>query len=210
MRNATYIVGLGGTTRRGSSTELALRGALAAAETAGARTRCFDGEFLMRLPHYAPENPARHSAAVELIREIRKCDGLIIASPGYHGSVSGMVKNAIDYIEDLRTAERPYLSDMAVGTVVTGAGWQTVGSTLATLRSIVHALRGWPTPVGAGINSTAARFDVEGRCSDANMAAQIQLVGEQVHWFATMRRAAVTGAPLGESAPGLAAVGSSR
>ncbi|GLJ00677.1 hypothetical protein [Sphingobium sp. BS19] len=43
---APFIVGIGGTTRAGSSTERALRSALDAAAARGARTYLFDGPFL--------------------------------------------------------------------------------------------------------------------------------------------------------------------
>ena len=39
----------------------------------------------------------------------RWADGLLVASPGYHGGISGMMKNALDYVEDLRADERVYL-----------------------------------------------------------------------------------------------------
>ena len=79
----------------------------------------------------------------------------MIASPGYHGSVSGMVKNALDYAEDLRHDERPYLEDRAVGLIAVAHGWQTAVGTLNQLRQVVHALRGWPAPLGVAINDSA-------------------------------------------------------
>ena len=33
---------------------------------------------------------------------------------------------------------------------------------MAALRSIAHALRGWPTPVGVAVNSSLKVFDAEG------------------------------------------------
>ena len=48
---------------------------------------------------------------------------------------------------------RPYLADMPVGLIATAYGWQATGLTIAALRSIVHALRGWPTPFAAAINT---------------------------------------------------------
>jgi multimeric flavodoxin WrbA len=33
---------------------------------------------------------------------LRRAHGIIVASPGYHGSMSGLVKNALDYAEDMR------------------------------------------------------------------------------------------------------------
>jgi FMN reductase len=55
---------------------------------------------------------------------------------------------------------------------------------LTSLRSIVHALRGWPTPFGAGINTLETRFDGADRCSDPNVAEQLALVGRQAAEFA--------------------------
>ncbi len=182
------IVGVGGTTRSNSSTDRALRLALEAAESVGARTRIFDGPFLSRLPHYIPEHPDRNEAQREFVDAVRQASGLIVASPGYHGGVSGLVKNALDLLEDLRDDDRSYLEGRAVGCVVNAAGWQAAVSTLAALRSIVHALRGWPTPFGATLNTTEKIFDASGACSDEKVAAQLATVGRQVVEFAVNYR----------------------
>src|SRR5580698_4485698 len=178
------IVGIGGTTRPASSTDRAIRISLQAAEAAGARTHFFDGLFLSRLPHYVPEHPERNDEQRHLVDTVRRADGLIVASPGYHGGVSGLVKNALDLLEDLRDDERGYLDGRAVGCVVNAAGWQAAVSTLAALRSIVHALRGWPTPLGATLNSTEQVFDTTGACSDGKVGLQLETVARQVVEFA--------------------------
>ncbi|SDI84826.1 NADPH-dependent FMN reductase [Paraburkholderia phenazinium] len=178
------VIGIGGTTRAASSTERALGFALRGAEAAGARTRLFGGTFLHSLPHYAPEDPQRTDAQLELIEAVRQADALIIATPGYHGGVSGLVKNALDTLEELRADERPYLDGRAVGCIVTAYGWQAAGSVLISLRSIVHALRGWPTPFGAGINTLETRFESLDSCSDPKVAAQLATVGQQAAQFA--------------------------
>ena len=184
------VVGIGGTTRTPSSTDRALRLALLAAEEAGARTHCFNGQFLVRLPHFAPEHQTRTEEQRELIEMVRHADGLIVASPGYHGGVSGLVKNALDLLEDLRGDERCYLDGRAVGCVVTAAGWQAAVSTLDALRAIVHALRGWPTPLGASLNTTEPLFDRDGNCIDAKAADVLGGVGRQVVEFASRHGAA--------------------
>src|SRR5271169_1780897 len=182
------VVGIGGTTRAASSTERALRIALQAAEQAGANTFVFDGPFLSRLPHYAPENPERNEEQSRLVEMVRKADGLIVASPGYHGGVSGLVKNALDLLEDLRDDERCYLDGRAVGCIVNAAGWQASVSTLAALRSVVHALRGWPTPFGATLNTSEKIFDAAGVCQDEKVAVQLAMIGRQVVEFARKYR----------------------
>ena len=182
------IVGLGGTTRDGSSTELTLRYALKAAEKAGATTAIVAGSAL-DIPMYAPEKPGRSASAENLVGLLRRSHGVIVASPGYHGSISGLIKNALDYIEDMREDQIPYLESRAVGCIACAQGWQATGSTLAALRSIAHALRGWPTPMGVAINSSKRLFDEQGNCLDDAVAKQIELMAEQVVDFARMRAA---------------------
>jgi FMN reductase len=179
------IVGIGGTTRPGSSSELAVRTALAGAERRGVRTAHFGGDFLASLPHYAPERTERTEEQRQLTEAVRQADGLIIGSPGYHGGISGLVKNAIDLLEDLRDDSRVYFDGRAVGLVVTAAGWQACGTTLTALRNVVHAMRGWPTPLGVTLNSgQGPLFGPAGECTDPAAAAQLELLGEQVHAFA--------------------------
>lgn len=181
-----YVLGIGGTTRPDSSSQRALRAALTAAADLGADVRLIGGDGL-ELPMYAPESASRTDAARELIAEIGRADGLIVASPGYHGGVSGLVKNALDYVEDLRDAPRPYLDGIAVGCIVCAHGWQAAMTTLGALRSIVHALRGWPTPLGIAINSAQATIDEHGGVSDPQVSANLEILARQVVEFAELR-----------------------
>jgi FMN reductase len=183
------IIGIGGTLRDGSTSERALRLALASAEVIGAQTRLFAGAAI-NLPPYDPAVRERTPEAAALVRAIRAADGVILASPSYHGSVSGMLKNAIDYVEDLREDPRAYLSDRAVGIIVAADGIQAMGSTLATLRSITHALRGWPTPFAAVLNAASKPFLADGTCKSTEIEQSLRLVAAQVVEFAEMRRAA--------------------
>ena len=175
----THIVALGGTPRIGSSTEKVLAVACRAAEATGATITHFDGAYMSALPFYGGPGHSKE-AGEEMVAALRKADGVLIASPGYHGSISGLVKNALDYIEDLSTDERPYLHGRPVGLIATSFGHQAAMSTLLTLRSITHALRGWPTPVGAAIRTTQDTFDEKGEIRDAGARIQLELVGQQV------------------------------
>ncbi len=186
------IVGIGGTTRAGSTSERVLALALKAAEAKGARIEMFGGEHLARVPIFNPQEEAASPERDALVDAVRRADGLIIASPGYHGSVSGLVKNALDSLEALRDDARPYFDGRAVGVIVTVDGWQAAGATLGALRAIVHALRGWNTPMGVALNGAAARdsgglFDGQGRLADRRDAWQVQTMAEQVVDFAVRR-----------------------
>lgn len=180
------IVGVGGTLRDGSTSERALRLALKAAAEMGSETEIFAGSAI-NLPPYDPSNPQRTPEARALVEAIRRADGVIVASPGYHGSISGLLKNAIDYTEDLRTDSRIYLSERAIGFIVCADGIQAMGSTLNTLRSIAHALRAWPTPFAAIVNSSTRPFGPDGTCESTEVEQSIRLVAAQVMEFAQMK-----------------------
>jgi FMN reductase len=178
------IVGLGGTTKPNSSTEKALRLVLKDAEARGATTRLIEGPFLASLPLFDPENKVRSPAQLELVNAIRHADGIVIGTPAYHGGMSGLIKNAIDLFEDLRDDRRPYLDRRAVGCIVTAFGWQGGGATLGSVRTIVHALRGWPTPLAVTLNTAEPLFNAEGICIDAKAASQLSVLTSQVVEFA--------------------------
>jgi FMN reductase len=133
---------------------------------------------------FDPTRPERSEAARVLVDALRRADGVIIATPAYHGGISGLVKNALDFTEDLRGDARVYLSGRAVGCIVCADGAQAMGSTLAALRSIVHALRGWPTPFGATLNASAKPFGAPGQAADPAAVQACELVADEVVQFA--------------------------
>jgi FMN reductase len=193
------ILGLGGTTRPKSSSELALRAAFRAVERSGGRTELLAGPDLA-LPLYAPESLERDARAVRLIELLRVCDGVIIASPGYHGSISGMLKNALDYAEDLSRDPAPYLDGRPMGCIACAYGWQATGSTLNGLRSIAHALRAWPTPLGIAINSQVSLFDASGACIDSSLNTNLAIMAQQLIGFVQAQKMTRNQARLEERA----------
>lgn len=178
------IVGIGGTTKAGSSTEKALMACLLAAERLGADIHIIPGAQLAGLPLYAPEETARTPEQQQFVATVRDADGLLLATPAYHAGMSGLLKNAIDLLEDLRDERRPYLDGRAVGCIVTAYGWQGAGTTLTSVRTIVHALRGWPTPLGVTLNTALPLFDPAGLCIDERTQTQFEMLAAQVVSFA--------------------------
>jgi FMN reductase len=189
--NQPFIVGLGGTLRANSSTERALRLCLASVEKHGGRTRLFSAEDI-DLPMYAPHKLERTPRALELVKSLRDADAVVVGSPGYHGAVSGLVKNALDYIEDLREDPRVYLDNTPWGCISCAYGWQAAVGTLTQLRGIGHALRAWPTPLGVAINSADPIWDPSGELAQTEqgkaVANQLELLATQVLAFAQTNR----------------------
>lgn len=183
------IVGVGGTSRSNSTSERAILEALKAAQALGAQTRLFDGNFVSRLPMYEPDRSIRNADEREFVGTIRSCHGVIVGTPGYHGSISGPIKNILDLLEDTASDRRPYLDGRAFGCVVTAYGWQACGTTLVSLRLIAHALRAWPTPFGAALNASTPLFETDGTCIDHKTREQLSIVARQVVELARWRNA---------------------
>lgn len=183
MIDPIKVVAIGGTTRPNSSSEKALRIAARAAQNAGAQVCFITGSDLI-LPIYETQASDREERAMHLVQQVRGADGLLVSSPGYHGGMSGLIKNAIDYLEDLNNDARPYLYGRAVGCIASAYGWQASVTTLHQLRQVTHALRGWPTPMGGAINSQVTKFDESGESTDAAAISNLELIGTQVVEFA--------------------------
>ena len=210
------IVGIGGTARPNSTSECAVAETLRAAEDLGAHTRFFGGEFVARLPMYNPGRSDRTADELDYIDAVRNCHGIIVGTPGYHGGVSGPIKNMLDLLEDTAKDERPYLDGLAFGCVVTAYGWQACSTALVSLRMIAHALRAWPTPFGATINTSIPLFAADGACVDPKIASQLSTVASQVVAFSRWRQAwraaerSGTRATAREEGPTGGAVGANR
>lgn len=185
VENRPLILGIGGTPRHGSSSERALAVSLKAAEAEGARTLLLSGVDL-DVPIYVPGQQLSDRAS-RLLDAFRECRGVIVSSPAYHGSISGLIKNALDYAEELRTDARIYLDGVPIGCIACAGGWQAAGQTLAAIRTIAHSLRGWPTPLGTMLNTSCTLFDADGNCIDVNVKQQLETVGRQVITFVRMQ-----------------------
>jgi FMN reductase len=173
-----FIIGLGGTTRAGSSSEQALSVALHHARERGAETKMYGGAELL-LPMYDPGPGAMTPSAEQLIADLRRANGIIFSSPCYHGGVSGLLKNAIDYVEELRNDPRVYFDGLPLGSIACGYGYQGPGMVLGQLRQIGHALRGWNAPLGVAINSLVVKF-ADGKASEAAIEMQLEAMATQV------------------------------
>ncbi len=177
MENKVKIVGLGGSLKADSTSLMALRFALDAAEESGAEVEMFDVREL-NLPMYTPgmEAPA---AATRLARTACAAQGMIWSSPLYHGTVSGSFKNAIDWLDLLRGEDPLFLSDKIIGLVSTAGGTQGLQA-INTMEYIVRALRAWAVPFVLPVGQAWQAFDAHGHPSDPRTAEQLQTLGSEV------------------------------
>jgi FMN reductase len=184
VTDGPLIVGLGGSAGPASASGALLHESLSLLAAAGARTVAFDGERLAALPIFSVHDYVGSEVGDALVDAVRRADAVVVATPGYHGGMSGLVKNAIDHLELLRDDTRPYLDGRAVGVIVATAGWQSCGTALVAVRSAVHALRGWPTPFGLTVNTA------EQDLTDERVRGGLEILAAQLTEFTTWRAAA--------------------
>ena len=127
------IVGLGGSLASVSKSHAALRTALEGAADAGVETRLLDLREL-NLPMYNPEDDKPTDAATCLIESCYEADGLLWSSPMYQGTISGALKNALDWLHVLGQRDPPYLHDKVIGLISAAGGTQGRRGAVSLLR----------------------------------------------------------------------------
>lgn len=102
MNNPVHIVGVGGTLRTNSRSLYALDYALSVAQAEDATTTRFS-MYDLQLPMYDParDYDGESDTVKDFIETMRSADGMIWSTGAYHGTLAGVTKNAIDYMEFL-------------------------------------------------------------------------------------------------------------
>ena len=172
------IVGLGGSLARISKSRAALRVALAGAEKAGAETELLDLREL-DLSMYNPDDDEPGEAATRVIESCYAADGLIWSSPLYQGSISGSLKNALDWLHVLGSRDPSYLHDKVIGLISAAGGTQGLQA-INTMEFAVRALRGWAVPYVVPVASAWQSFGDDGEVADQAVAIQLERLGQEV------------------------------
>src|SRR5215831_17582563 len=94
MQTPIRILGVAGSLRRGSYNRAALR-AVAKLAPKGATVETFELDGIPPFNQDEEQNPP--AKVTELKRRIREADAILFVTPEYNWSVSGVLKNAIDW-----------------------------------------------------------------------------------------------------------------
>ena len=171
------IVGIGGTSAPRSSSLTALNAVLAAAAKEGAATTVLElGQ--LGLPMYEHGVPVT-DAVKRYAETVSQADALVWSSPLYHGTISGLFKNAIDWLEVLSGAEPAYLHDKPVGLVAVAAGGHALQA-ISTMEHMVRALRGWTVPYVVAVNRASDAFDRDGTVKSESVERQLTKLGAEI------------------------------
>lgn len=88
----------------------------------------------------------------QFIEDFKAADLYIWLSPLYHGSIPGVMKNALDWLELLANNPNSYLTDKVVAFTAWSAGNQAMQA-ITTLDNIAKALRAWSLPYSISIST---------------------------------------------------------
>jgi len=179
--DTVHIVGICGSLRGGSYTRRALRIALEGAERYGASTELIDlREYDLVFcdgkidPNELPVDVSRMRGAV------RKAHGILLATPEYHGSFSGVLKNALD----LMGFEE--FEGKLVGLVGVSGGKVGAVNALNGLRGIGRALHAWVIPQQVSVPQAWKAFTDDGTLKDKKLSRRLEAVGETVAKYAAL------------------------
>jgi len=157
------IVGIGGSLRPDSSSYQVLAVAIQRVQALGASTEILDLRE-MDLPFCdGGEDYPAYPDVIRLRETVQEADGLILATPEYHGSVSGVLKNALDLMSF------DQLSGKVTG-LISVLGGQSNSNALNDLRVIMRWVHGWVIPEQIAIGQSWKAFGKDGKLLDEKLS----------------------------------------
>jgi FMN reductase len=157
------IVGIGGSLRPDSYTQKALQVAAQRVEALGAEVEVLDLRQL-NLPFCHGGKDYSQYPDVQRLRDtVTGADGLILATPEYHGGLSGVLKNTLDLMSF------DELSGKVTG-MISVLGGQANSNALNDLRLIIRGVHGWVIPEQIAIGKAWSAFSPEGKLLDEKLS----------------------------------------
>jgi FMN reductase len=160
------IIGIGGSLRSESYTQQALNLTAKRVAKLGADVEVLDLRTLT-LPFCTGADEYPGYPDVKQLRDaVKQADGLILATPEYHGSVSGVLKNALDLMGF------EHLDGKVVGLIST-LGGQSNSNALNHLRLIIRWVHGWVIPEQVAIGQAWKAFSPNGNLLDEKLSQRL-------------------------------------
>lgn len=128
-------------------------------------------------PNYEPGSRPEDANLSDLLRLAEESDALGFSTPEYHGAPTGLMKNALDWIEKKHAAGKAVLS-MAT------AGGAVAISTLQQLQAIVRYVHGVNCPEWISLGKDLRSFSPEGEPLHPDAVKRISHVTEYFYHFA--------------------------
>ncbi len=179
------ILAFAGSTRTGSYNKMLVKIAAAGAVEAGAAVTVIDLRDYP-LPLFDQDLEASSGMpenARKLKNLMREHDGFLISAPEYNSSITGVLKNAIDWASRTETDDEPslvaYVGKTAALMSASPGGLGGLRG-LVHLRSILGNIGVLVLPDQVSIHSAYEAFDDAGNLKDQRKQAQIHSLGRQL------------------------------
>lgn len=167
------IVGIAGSLRSNSASQKALQLAAQRIEALGAQVEILDTRSLV-LPFCNGEDDYPDYPDVERLRQaFAEADGILLATPEYHGSVSGVLKNALDLMSF------DHLGGKVAG-LISVLGGQANSNALNDLRVIMRWVHAWVIPEHIAIGQAWKAFSPEGKLLDEKLGERFDRFAESL------------------------------
>lgn len=175
------MVGIVGSLREGSYTRETVKIALKGAQAAGASTELIDLRAY-DLPFCQGGGDEDLAGDVSRLRgQVQDAHGIVLGTPEYHGSYSGVLKNALDLMGF------DEFENKMIGLVGVSGGRMGAHSAMNHLREVGRALHAWVVPTQAGVPRAWNEFDdATGELGDEDLAGRIRSVGAEVTRYAKL------------------------
>jgi azobenzene reductase len=157
-----------GSNRLHSSSTLMARYVAKRLMASGHSARLFDLR-VHPLPLYDPDAAEEPEGARSLARLVTEADAVVLATPEYHGSVSGVLKNALDYLDKEHFNGKMVLC-------ISSAGGAVGVSSLQHMQVIVRNVHGVNCSEWISVGGDQRRFDAEGDPLHAPLRARVERV----------------------------------
>jgi NAD(P)H-dependent FMN reductase len=178
------ILAFAGSSRQGSFNKMLVKIAAQGAEKAGAEVTVIDlRDFPM--PIYDGDLEEREGMPTEAkrLKELMIAhDGFLISSPEYNSSISGLLKNAIDWVSRQEGDEPPLVAFKGKTASLMSASpghWGGLRG-LVTVRSILGNIGVLVLPDQIAVAKAHEAFDANGSLKDAKQQGGIEHLGKEL------------------------------
>ena len=170
------VLGVGSSLRDGSSSTAALRTTLDLIKKQGAETRLLDLKQT-NLPLYDPNENQSSVKLQKVEQDVEWADAFILATPDYHGSMSGTMKNFLDY----------FWSEFAGKTFGYICASHEKGLTVMDqMRTAVRQCYGWSVPYGIAVNG---EDDLEnGKIANPKLKLRLEMLARDLVVYGNLLR----------------------
>ena len=182
-KNQTQIIALAGSLRAQSFNKQLVEIAAEGAREQGVEVRVVDlADFPMPLFSEDLEAEGVPAAVNDLKHLFAQSQGILLASPEYNGSISGVLKNALDWLSrPSKDADiGPAFAGKVAGIMATSPGGLGGIRGLAHTRDVLFNLGVTVSPNQLAVPSAYQAFDGEGGLSDAEMQQRAKGLGAEI------------------------------